>query len=207
MASDFETTCCAYRQQVLDAIKGLIHEHPFSAVTLACCAIDLLAHTLHDPPPAGREDAFMKTVGTKLSGYGGEGIPDVIYSLRCGLVHEYRTKGEVAHAALSGEFMGEPRREGSVVIVSARHFCEAVCTAFERLFRTKDLTQQRAFIARAFIHVMELQMPRDHDVRMLNSADEPSLMTYTGTPAASATGGPFPPALNYNDEWLWRDEP
>lgn len=192
----FKTTCDAYRVQSLDAISALIDKHPFSAMTLACCAIDLLSHTLQDPPPDGREKAFTTTVSARMDGYGGEGIADAVYELRCGLVHEYRTAGDVAHVGISSQFNDVPRRgQSDVLIISVEHFCNAVCTAFEDFFRSQSDTQQRRFIDRAFIHVTE--MPLAH----MEPAAEPSdIGDSTGTMPVSGTGSQFQSPIN-PDEW------
>ena len=203
MENKFERACDAYRTQVLDAIRALIVPHPFSAVTLACCAVDLLSHTIHEPTEANRQTAFMKTVKTKLAGYSGEGVPEAIYELRCGLVHEYRTKGETIHVGITGEGDGEPTIVEGALVVSVSDFCEAVCRAFERFFETQDKRQQASFTDRAFIHVME--MPRQPlELRPPENLTLPkSRFSYLGTPPASGTGGPFP---NLQEGFPWRDE-
>jgi hypothetical protein len=83
----------------LDALTLLESAQPFSAITLACCATDLLAHTVYRETTG--EDAFTRAV-KRLDGYDGPGIPESVYELRCGLVHEFRTHGESGRIAITG---------------------------------------------------------------------------------------------------------
>jgi hypothetical protein len=185
----FAEACTMYRQQVLDALRLLEEPHPFSAVTLACCAIDLLAHTVHRETTG--EDAFARAV-KRMEGYDGAGIPELVYELRCGLVHEFRTHGELGRIAITGGSAREPYRTNGVLVIEVGHFCKAVRESFENLFKTEDAALQRAFIDRAFIHVMEL--PQEGAARStLTSlgANDSRIASSTSDHGASGTGGQY----------------
>lgn len=196
-ATRFERARDIYREQVLNAIRDLVKPHAFSAVTLACCSIDLLSHTLYEPTNESRRKSFEKTVRNRLIGYAGDGVPEAIYELRSGLVHEFQTK---VMTAITGDRDAPPTRVNGVLVVSVRHFCDAVCNAFEHLFATADQHRQGAFIERAYIHVMGL--PAQDERQRSNWRGAPVDNVDLGTPAASGTV-PFLPPMN-PDDFPWK---
>src|SRR5579872_5742340 len=150
----------SYREQILDAIVQLQPRKPFAAMTLACCAVDLLAHTLYEPAEDNdsQRTAFERVIRDKI-GYSNSGLASVIYDLRCGLVHEFRTAGSSGRVMFSNEFKKEePLRDGDVWTVSVTDFCGKVIAAFEELFKemTNDRSLAKSFVERAYIHVQPL---------------------------------------------------
>jgi hypothetical protein len=182
----------------------------FSAVTLACCAIDLLTHTYYNPISNKREDSFVKTVRKKLSEYDGDGKPERIYELRCGLVHEFRTHGATGQVYLTKD-IGVPDFVNTGISdymrVDVDHFCRAVYGGFEKLFLTKDDTIKRRFVDKAYITVIQPQIVAPCTIGSLgNQANfsaglipypDDEAPIYTATPPASGSGGPPPEDLRY----------
>lgn len=189
MERKFEHACAAYREQFLDAIVATKEEQAFGAVTLACCAIDLLSHTLYEPRgKSQRADCFKKTVRKKLGGYKDDAFADRLYGLRCGLVHEFRTHSDSGRVYLTAN-IGEPQFKGAsdggdYLLVDAAHFCDAVIKAFQKFFTDAGCSEQRRFIERAFIEVI------NPPVSGFTEGAVPGGDVSTDTLPASGTGGP-----------------
>lgn len=191
----FERARDLYRAHILAAISDLEETRPFAAVTLACCAVDLLAHTLHSPQgKREREDAFKKTVYKKLDGYKNEAFLDRLYALRCGLVHEFRTLGNYSGDVYLTAGLGASQLIGDRLHLDVGHFCGAARQAFERFFISADDKQRRAFTSRAFIHVIE-------PAPCMSSGTAASILDglNTFTPPASGSGGPPPTDLRWSN--------
>jgi hypothetical protein len=153
-----------YRGAVLDVIRDVERVSAFAATTLACCSVDLLSHTLNNPTRETFEESYKNTVLNWIQGYGTGKLAQVVYDLRCGLVHEFRTAipGGGGNALLSDRFDGEPFIYRGDTIISTKHFCREVREAFERFFSTSDALQRRAFVDRAYIFIAEAQAPAPH---------------------------------------------
>lgn len=187
-APDFPYTRDGYIDQMLDGITALQSAHPFAAVTLACCSIDLLSHVLYDPPTNDTGSAFEKTVNSKLPGYRDFGDP--ILQLRNGMVHEFQTGSNGIAVHISGELgvSAPPKRDGDDILISVAHFLAAVRTMFNDFFENADDLQKRRFCDRALIHVARLPP------RLISGPVSMGLgQNYsTWVVGASSTAGPLP---------------
>lgn len=189
----------AYRQQTLDAITLLERDHPFAALTLACCALDLLSHSLHNPDDreAERADAYLRTV-RRMDGYDIEdATAQYIYYLRCGLVHEFRTAGkhDYQHISVTAQVDAAPHWEAGTVLISVPHFCRSVRDTFERFFVEASAAERRSFTDRTFIHVTPLRRAERLTLNALPADILTSTNTFTA--AASSTAGAPPEDLRF----------
>jgi hypothetical protein len=160
----FERAVQTYRVQVLEAIDCLRTRRSFAAVTLACCAIDLLTHVYCNPSDETWGKEFKKTVRKKLIGYSDEDIPELLCDLRCGLVHEFRTGSRYEDGTdlfLSDHFNEPPRRDTGKVVFSVQHLCDAVREAFEKLFQSGDGDLRKRFYERVNFIVVEVDASSD----------------------------------------------
>lgn len=193
----FTQAANAYRQQTLNAIASLERQHPFAALTLACCALDLLSHSLHNPDNEDRADAYVRTV-RRMDGYKLKATAQYVYYLRCGLVHEFRTAGdENQHISVTAEIDVAPLWDGGTLLISVSDFCRSVRDTFERFFLNSTAAERQSFAQRAFIYVTPI--PR---VEMLQPHALPAnlhtAITFTSAPAASSTAGPPPEGLRFD---------
>jgi hypothetical protein len=196
MGTDFEAkyalTRAGYKKQILDGIDALEAHHPFGAVTLACCAIDLLSHVLYQPSPSETGESFRETVEKKLPGYGP--YADSILELRNGMVHTFRTGNRYLPAHLSAELSASegPKKCEDHILVSVPHLLEAVRRMFREFFEDAQPAEKSRFVDCAFIHVRVLPD------RVL-AAFSNDYGVGTETPLASSTADPFPTDTFYAD--------
>jgi hypothetical protein len=190
----FTTAVNAYREQALNAITLLERPHPFAAMTLACCALDLLSHSLHNPQYDQREADYVRTV-RRMDGYKQKETAEQIYYLRCGLVHEFRTGDAYQHISVTADVNEPPQWQSGTLLVSVPHFCKSVRATFERFFKNATPAERDSFADRAFIYVRRTPRakplePTSMDANMLTS-------TNTFTVSASSTAGPHPEDIRF----------
>lgn len=191
----FSAAVIAYRQQTLDAIALLERAHPFAALTLACCALDLLSHSLYNPGDKERENAYIRTV-RRMEDYKREATAQYVYYLRCGLVHEFRTGGdEDEHISVTVEVDTAPQWDSGTLLISVPHFCRSVRDTFERFFINATAVERQSFAQRAFIYVTPIRGLENLEPGALSTSILTSTNTFT--PAASSTSGPPPEDLRF----------
>lgn len=171
--------------------------HPYAAMTIGCCAIDLLANVLYTPAVGDISAAIEKTVGKRLSGY--RDVAVAVVALRNGLVHRFQTGNEEVHVAISAQL---PATEGPMsdretghYLFSVLHFTRAVYAMWLAFFTNATIPEKRAFVDLATVYIESIPS------HLLGANLAPGILPGTtfaaSTNTVAASGSvPFPDTFN-----------
>ena len=158
MATDLrEVKLRFFNMAICDILRAIRGGSLMGAFTLSACAVDAMAYVQGALPTKGNRANFVKWVDDWMTPLNGRCRPEVLYALRCGLVHTYGYSDAMDKCGLLGfryvhnepsEHWGQPF-SGYYILNLDSHVAE-VCLAAFRFFDTMiSQTEEDAPFARA----------------------------------------------------------